>query len=192
MKKLIETIERFCPLCEQEARDRESMLTFLAANPDAATRENRTAHLTASAWAVNPARDKVVMIYHNIYRSWSWTGGHADGDFDLRAVALRELCEETGARGRAVSSEPLSLEVLTVDGHIKRGAYVSSHLHLNLTYLIEADETEPLRIKPDENGGARFIPVSQVASFVSEPWMMTHVYQKLIDRVREQTAHNTR
>ena len=34
------------------------------------------------------------MVYHNIYNSWSWLGGHADGETDLLAVALREVKEE--------------------------------------------------------------------------------------------------
>ena len=30
--------------------------------------------MTASAWVVNPGRTKVLMVYHNIYKSWSWLG----------------------------------------------------------------------------------------------------------------------
>ena len=53
------------------------------------------------------------------------------------------LKEESGlARVRPVSEDIYSLEVLTVDGHEKRGAYVGSHLHLNVTYLLEADEND--------------------------------------------------
>ena len=52
--------------------------------------------MTASAWVLSPDRRQVVMVYHNIYNSWSWTGGHADGDRDLLAVAMREVTEETG------------------------------------------------------------------------------------------------
>mgnify|MGYP002237558723 CR=1 FL=1 len=50
--------------------------------------------MTASAWVVNKDRSKVLMIYHNIYNSWSWLGGHADGETDLLAVAIREVREE--------------------------------------------------------------------------------------------------
>lgn len=52
--------------------------------------------MTASAWVVNKDRSKVLMIYHNIYNSWSWLGGHADGETDLLAVAIREVREEAG------------------------------------------------------------------------------------------------
>lgn len=62
------------------------------------------------------------MIYHNIYNSWSWTGGHADGETDLLAVALREVTEETGLQTlRPVSRELFSVEILTVDGHENEG-----------------------------------------------------------------------
>ena len=95
---IINDIERFVPLCEQEERDKEIMLHFLRTNDDAYLRLNSMAHMTASAWVISPDRRRVVMVYHNIYRSWSWTGGHADGDEDLLAVAMREVQEETGLR----------------------------------------------------------------------------------------------
>ena len=137
---IIQEIENFVPLCPQEQRDKAGILRFLAGNPDAFERENLTAHMTASAWVLSPDRRQVVMVYHNIYHSWSWTGGHADGDRDLLAVAMREVTEETGLQRLEVLHPGIfSLECLTVDGHEKRGAYVSSHLHLNVTYLLEAD-----------------------------------------------------
>ena len=180
MKNLRQVIADFEPTCEQETKDKALMLAFMDANPDCLTRENPVAHFTASAWVVNPGRDKVLMVYHNIYDSWSWTGGHADGDADLHAVAYREACEETGiAELKPLGTGPASLEVITVDGHIKRGEYVSSHLHLNLTYLFEADETQALSVKEDENSGVCWIPQDALAEYVSEPWMLKWVYVKL-------------
>ena len=94
------------------------------------------------------------MVYHNIYNSWSWMGGHADGETDLLSVAIREVKEEAGISNvRPVSEEIFSLESLTVDGHVKKGNYVSSHLHLNITYLLEADSEEQVSVKADENSG---------------------------------------
>ena len=95
---ILEDIRAFVPGCEQEQRDREAMLRFLAAHEDAFLRTNLTAHMTASAWVLSRDRRRVVMVYHNLYRSWSWTGGHADGGRDLLAVAMREVTEETGLR----------------------------------------------------------------------------------------------
>ena len=131
---IYEQIKNYRPWNEQERQDQAVILAFLDRNPDAFYRANLLAHMTASAWVVNPQRSKTLMVYHRLYDSWSWTGGHADGETDLLAVALREAREETGiAHVRPVSPEIFSLEVLTVDGHEKRGAYVPSHLHMNVT-----------------------------------------------------------
>ena len=168
------------PCNEQEERDLPLLQAALS-QPGIFTRQNETAHFTASAWVVNPARDRVLMIYHNIYKSWSWTGGHADGETDLLAVALREVAEETGLQTlQPVSRDIFSIEVLTVDGHEKRGRYIPSHLHLNCTYLIQADDTEPLRVKPDENSGVRWFTPQGALDACTEPWMRDRIYQKLI------------
>ena len=138
-RELIYDIERYCPFNEQEEKDKALILNWIKTNDNAFSRENAVAHMTASAWVVNKDRSKVLMVYHNIYHSWSWLGGHADGETDLLAVAIREVKEEAEIRHvQPVSKEIFSLESLTVDGHMKRGCYVSSHLHLNVTYLVYA------------------------------------------------------
>ena len=182
---IYEEIARYEPFNEQEARDKAVILRFLEQNEDAFLRENRIAHMTASAWVVNPGRDKVLMVYHKIYDSWSWTGGHADGEENLLAVALREVTEETGVTHvRPVSRDIFSLETVTVDGHEKRGEYVSSHLHLNVTYLLEADDTEPLRICEDENKGVAWFSLEGALAASTEPWFVKRIYGKLNEKLK--------
>lgn len=186
--KLIEEIKAYQPCCEQEERDKAVILAFLNAYDDAFQRENLVAHMTASAWVVNPARDKVLMVYHKLYDSWAWTGGHADGETDLLAVALRECREETGVQHvHPVSEEIYSLEILTVDGHEKRGQYVPSHLHLNLTYLLEADEHDSLQICEAENSGVRWFSLDDALTAPSEPWMIERIYRKLNAKIPRAT-----
>ncbi len=183
--ELLEDLTRYIPWNEQEQQDKAQILSLLASGQELYTRENPIAHLTASSWVVSPDREQVLLIYHNIYHSWAWMGGHADGDRDLRQVALRETREESGLDElQLVCPDIFSVETLTVDGHRKRGRYVSSHLHLNVTYLIEADPSQPLRIKPDENSAVAWFPVGQVASKITEPWMQERIYDKLMEKVR--------
>lgn len=185
-QKLVSQIRRYVPYNEQEEADKALILNWIEKNDDAFLRDNVVAHMTASAWVVDKDRSKVLMVYHNIYHSWSWLGGHADGETDLLAVAIREVKEEAGISDvRPVSEEIFSLESLTVDGHVKKGRYVSSHLHLNVTYLLEADEAEVLRIKPDENSGVRWFSLEEALAACSEPWMIERVYKKLNAKVRE-------
>ena len=181
---LRETIESFQPSCEQEREDRRMMLKYLDEFSDVLTRANETCHFTGSSWIVNPARTKVLMLYHNIYDSWAWSGGHADGEADMLSVALREAREETGiAHVRPVTRELYSVEILTVNAHVKRGRYVVPHLHLNLTYLLEADDAQAVREKPDENSAVRWFPIEDAPEASSEPDMRV-VYRKLNEKLR--------
>ena len=178
--QLLESLRSYRPWNEQEAADRDEILRQIEHSPDIFTRENRNAHMTASSWIVDPSRTKVLMVYHNIYDSWSWTGGHADGETDLLAVALREAREETGiAHVRPLRSDIYSLEILTVDGHEKRGKYVSSHLHLNLTYLLEADDSDLLVRKEDENSAVAWFSLDDAVKVSTEPWFQKRIYPKL-------------
>jgi len=183
---IIHQIEKYRPYNEQEEKDKEFILQCLREQKNIFSRDNRMAHMTASAWVVNEDRTKVLMIYHNIYDSWSWMGGHADGEEDLLAVALKEVREESGIQNVCPLTEDIySLEVLTVDGHVKRGQYVSSHLHLNVTYLLEASEEESLKVKPDENSGVKWFGLEDAVKASSEPWFREHIYSKLNEQLRE-------
>lgn len=190
---LLQQIENYIPFNEQEARDKQLIAAALRQYGDIFMRENEVLHMTASAWAVNRSRDKVLMVYHNIYNSWSWLGGHADGEEDLLAVALREVREESGVQSvQPVTEDIFSLEVLTVDGHQKRGRYVSSHLHLNVTYLLEADDTEPLTVREAENSAVGWFPLEEAVQASSEPWFQAHIYSKLNEKLRQFQAAEVR
>ena len=180
-QKLVSQISRYVPYNEQEEADKALILNWIEKNDDAFLRDNVVAHMTASAWVVDKDRSKVLMVYHNIYHSWSWLGGHADGETDLLAVAIRI------SDVRSVSEEIFSLESLTVDGHVKKGRYVSSHLHLNVTYLLEADSEEQVSVKADENSGVAWFTPEEALKKSTEPWVVERVYAKRIEKTRSQS-----
>lgn len=182
---LREQLEKYVPYNEQEEKDRNVMISYLDNFENSLTRNNKYGHFTSSAWVVNKERTKVLMIYHNIYKSWAWPGGHADGEEDLLSVAIKEVKEETGIENiKVLKDEIFSLEIITVDGHIKRGEYVSSHTHLNVVYLLEANENESLKIKEDENSGVKWIPIEDVAKVSTEKWIVENVYNKLNEKLK--------
>ncbi len=181
----MDEIRSYVPWNEQEKTDKNMFLHCMNVFDNLLNRSSIVAHITSSAFLIDKSKDKTLMVYHNIYNSWSWTGGHADGDGDLLAVAVREAQEETGVKNiHPVYKDVFSLDVLPVLGHIKRGTYIPAHIHLSVAYLCEADERETLKCKPDENSSVSWIPFDKVAEWSSEPHMVK-VYEKLIYKVRD-------
>ena len=182
--KWIEQIEKYNPVDEQEKKNKEIILDFINKNDDVLVRDNEIAHITSSGFIVNKSRTKVLMIHHNIYNSWACTGGHCDGDSNLINVAIKEAKEETGIHNLKLLSDGIySIEILTVDSHIKRGKFVPSHLHLNCTFLFQADEKENLKIKKDENSGVKWIDIHKVIDVINEEKMIP-IYKKLNEKMK--------
>ena len=70
---------------------------------------------------------------------------------------------------------------------------MSSHLHLNVTYLLEADFEEAVSIKADENSGVAWFSPEEALKKSTEPWFVEHVYSKLIEKnvMKEANNYNT-
>lgn len=154
-------IEEFIPFNEQEEKDKIQFLEFIDSFDDTLTRDNIFGHFTASAFVVNKERNKMVVVYHIINDGWIYPGGHADGEEDLLKVAIREVEEETGLKVKVLDDNIYAIESAPVKGHIKRGKYVSAHLHLDVIFIMEADDKIPLKYKEDESKGVKWISFSE-------------------------------
>ena len=185
MEKLYQAIKDYIPYNRQEEADKQLMLQFMETNPNCLSRENRTAHFATTAWVVNKQRTKVLMVYHNIYKSWAWSGGHADGESDLLAVVRKEITEETGVTDMKLLCDGIfSINVLTVERHIKKGQHIAAHLHLDVEYLFEADDSHPLKIKEDENSAVGWVNIADINTAVTEE-KMKPVYALLCEKMKK-------
>ena len=187
-----DALRAYSPQNEQEDADRRMILEYIRRFPDnILTRDNAIAHMTSSGFVVNADASKVLMAHHNLYRVWAWTGGHADGEADLLAVALREAREETGAEHvRPLSAQIASVDILPVWGHVKGGRYVCAHQHLNVSYLLVAEDTDPLRAREGENTRVGWLPAERLLEYTRE-WQMDGVYTKLLARARALLGRET-
>lgn len=154
---LKEKIEKYIPYDEQEERDKEQYLEHIDKFDDVLTRNNVLGHFSSSAFVVNKEKTKMLVVYHIINDGWIYPGGHADGEEDLLSVAIREVEEETGLKAKVLDENIYSIQSAPVKGHIKRGKYVSAHLHLDVVYLMEADDKIPLVYKDDESKGVKWV-----------------------------------
>ena len=121
----------------------QDTIRFVEAHPDCLQRACAPGHLTGSAWMVTPDRSRTLLTHHLKLDKWLQLGGHADGDGDLLAVALREACEESGlTRLRAVTPD-----IFDLDRHwIPARKTDPGHYHYDLRFLIEADPLEAIAI----------------------------------------------
>jgi ADP-ribose pyrophosphatase len=180
-----EQIKQYISYNEQESKDKEMILKYIDLFDDVLTRNNDIVHFTSSGFVLNEKRDKVLTIYHNIYNSWSWTGGHADGDSNFLNVAITEVQEETGVKNvKPIVEEIFTIDVLTCIGHIKKGKYISPHIHVSVAYLLEANENELIRVKEDENSNVAWLSLDTFLEYVTEE-QMKPIYTKIIEKAKK-------
>ncbi|MFP4460846.1 MAG: NUDIX hydrolase [Thermotogota bacterium] len=179
----ISQINQFHPQTDSEKSDKQIILDYInLVGHDILYRKSQLAHITSSGFILNQSMTKTLMVHHNIYQTWAWTGGHADGDRDLLEIAIKEAKEETGIETISpLTDELLSLDILTVKGHHKRGNYVSAHLHLSAAYVLIADESDDLTVNLTENSDVAWIKVEEMAKMSNEAEIIP-VYQKLYER----------
>jgi 8-oxo-dGTP pyrophosphatase MutT (NUDIX family) len=150
-----------------EAQAVAATIAFVQAHPDHLRRTCLEGHLTGSAWIVSPDRRRTLLTEHRKLHKWLQLGGHADGDPDLLAVALREAWEESGLK----RLRPVGTALFDVDRHQipARGAE-PEHWHHDLRFLIEADPDEPL-VLSSESKSLSWVELSAVTSLNAEESM---------------------
>jgi 8-oxo-dGTP pyrophosphatase MutT (NUDIX family) len=141
----------------KEREDLERMRTFAAELPSPFSRSQATAHFTGSAVVVDPAGERVALLHHAKLKRWLQPGGPADeaDGGSMEATALREAREETGCQVRLHPQAPRPLDV---DIHrIPARRDEPEHLHLDVRYLIIAENPEALAHDPAESFGAQWL-----------------------------------
>jgi len=142
-------------------------IRFVEEHADCLWRTQLAGHLTGSAWIVSPDRTQTLLTHHRKLNKWVQLGGHADGDPDLPAVALREAQEESGLTRLHL----VSREIYDLDCHeIPARKDAPMHWHFDLRFLIEADPLEPLVVS-HESKELAWVSLADVAKRNSEESM---------------------
>jgi len=183
---IIEIIKSITPLDDWERRDIAYAIdAFERYDGDILTRENEEAHVCSTCWVLNKARTKVLMAHHNIYNSYAYLGGHADGQSDIAECARHEVAEESGIKNfRQICDSAVMVDIRDVKDHTRRGKLVPAHRHINLLYVFEADEAEPLKIQHDENSAVAWLPLDTLSDYIGEDDKhMIPIYQRIIKKL---------
>jgi len=182
----IEQIKNYVPYDEQEFVDKGYFLKFIDSFDDVLTRDNIFGHFSSSAFVINEARTKMVVVYHIINDGWMYPGGHVDGEDDFLSVAIREVEEETGLKTKVLNEGIYAIQSLPTQSHIKKGKFIPAHTHFDVIYLLEADDNLPLIYREDESKGVKWISFEdayneEMVSFIRP------VQKKLIKKLKKNT-----
>ena len=151
-----------------EATMLAATLAFVEAEPRCAERSLAVGHLTGSAWIVDASRTRTLLTHHRKLNKWLQLGGHADGDLDLAAVAMREALEESGLSNLRLVSTAL----FDVDRHlIPARKDEPGHWHYDLRFTIEADPGEAFVVS-DESHDLAWVELERMAEFNREESML--------------------
>ena len=183
--KLRESIEMYKPLDAEEEKIKRDILDYMDKYTDVLTRDNKICHFASSGLVLNKERSKVLMVYHNIYKSWLVPGGHADGDADLLHVALKEVEEETNKKAKILDNEIFQLSISPIIGHMKKGKYVDPHNHLDVFYLFETDDENPLIYRPEESSGVKWATIDELLDEENTVPFMHSVHKRMVKKLKQ-------
>lgn len=179
---LINELEKYLPKDDFEISDKKIMLDAYVVFKEELLNRLPFFHFTVSAIIFNDDLTKVLFMYHNIYDSYAWVGGHMDGSNNLKETLFKEVYEETGLKNpKFIKEEPISIEILPVFRHFKNGQVVSSHEHYNITYSLTASEEEKLVNNSSESKALKWIKITELEKYVKEEKMLP-IYNKIIER----------
>ncbi len=184
MQEIPALIGQFQPAHSAQKVAKDALLGAWSRYGEALLLRETDGHIVVSALVANRTFDKVLLVHHNLLGRFCWPGGHADGERDLLLAARLEVEEETGVTAYPVSGEILSVDQFFVAAHQKNGVPVAAHTHYSVAFGFVADQTQPLKIKPDENSAVRWVGVEELEQVCGEPHMVP-VYRQILLRMRE-------
>ncbi len=142
----------------------ERFRDFVTSHADCFERSLEIGHLTASAWIVNATGDAVLLTHHRKLNRWLQPGGHADGDTDVLAVALKEADEETGLQ----PIEPVSSAIFDLDIHeIPARKGEPAHLHYDVRFALRHGGDGEF-IVSDESHDLAWVTMTDLSEYTTE------------------------
>jgi len=159
-RPLLALLESYRPFENADDQARDRIAAFVRANDDCLERSHLEGHVTGSAWILDPSRARCLLTHHRKLERWLQLGGHADGQADIREVAMREAREESGL----VSLRAVATTIFDCDVHLIPARKAEpAHWHYDVRFLLEADDAEPLVIS-EESKELAWVALDDVAA----------------------------
>ena len=160
--ELVERLQKYPNFFAEEIEAKPRFLELLK-SAEAYERLHLPGHITGSAWIVDSQRTQTLLVHHAKLNKWVQPGGHADGDEDILAVALREAEEETGLKQLKIVPDFFDIDIHTIPARAELG----EHDHYDVRFLFEADARDPIAVS-EESHDVRWIGLADLEEFTQE------------------------
>jgi 8-oxo-dGTP pyrophosphatase MutT (NUDIX family) len=166
--RLLELLRSYVPVDADDGAVRSRFIAFVAAQRRCLDRALEIGHVTGSAWIVDAAGDRVLLTHHRKLGIWVQPGGHADGDPDLAAVAMREAEEETGLAGLRLWREGIfDLDIHPIPG--RDG--IPRHEHFDVRFALRTTGSEAFVVS-DESHALAWVQLDELERISTEPSLL--------------------
>jgi 8-oxo-dGTP pyrophosphatase MutT (NUDIX family) len=177
---LLKEIKEYRARHRDESETARAFIRFIESHPDCFERSLKVGHLTGSAWVVNRAGSHVLLTHHRKLNRWLQPGGHADGNPDVQAVALKEAEEETGLTGLV----PVGGGIFDLDIHpIPARGEEPLHDHYDVRFALQAGESEAYRVS-EESLDLKWVALDAISNYAREESILRMARKWLLLRSR--------
>ena len=153
----------------------EQMVSFIESHTDCFERSLSIGHITGSAWLMDENYERALLTHHRKLDRWLQPGGHADGQSDVLAVAMREAEEESGLGEIELVSDSL----FDIDIHlIPARGNEAEHFHYDCRFLLRSVGSDQYSVS-EESHDLAWITLADMSRCTTEVSIT-----RMVDKVR--------
>jgi len=164
-RPLLDLLARYRHVFPRETGTIDQIGALVEAHADCFQRACRPGHITGAAWIVSADRRRFLLAHHRKLDRWLQVGGHADGQWSIEEVALREAHEESGLASFDIvpidgAPIPFDVDVHQIPArHDAEGRAVEdAHEHHDIRFLLIAHAGQEARTSEESHEVAWFTP----------------------------------
>ena len=161
---LLKLLDNYLQRFPDEANTVKRYQDFVTVNANCFERCLEAGHVTGSALVMDSGRERVLLTHHRKLNKWLQPGGHADGDADIMAVAMRETLEETGLSAiKCMTFELLDVDIHFIPGHKNE----PEHFHYDCRFLLGSDGSDIFAVS-EESYDLAWVPMNRITDYTTE------------------------
>jgi len=165
--RLLELLDGCKPADATERSHIDDLRTLLTAAEDPFSRNHfLPGHVTASAFVIDPASERILLHHHRRLDRWLQMGGHLDAGEDVVTAALREAREESALDDlRLFVERPFDIDIHVIPE--ARGE--PRHLHFDVRFVVATGKPDNASIAPDESLDLAWLDLDEAERRMNAP-----------------------